>query len=304
MRTLLSLTVLLLTACGVSQAELNDPGSELGSDEGELSASSRSYVVLRHDTMRRCPWPRCGGVFVHDVNRASVRETYVYGLDFSTSTLTEEQQVQVMSAGASEMVLHGKLGPVETNGFRRFQVTTAWRGMPGVKFTTADSFYRVAPASIQCLVAPCPSLRATKLNSTSTTLHHDLDVGRASMTAVDQNWLTFRVTDKDALVAGRFVEGATVNGTKEQVLDASQVFLKIPDMTQSCGRPAIARCPDGKVNLWTRDENRCTRPAGWGGGGACAAVVPACAEGYTLMSWTGGPFGCTQYACDPAFLFE
>jgi len=205
MRAFLLITaVLLATACGVTEADINDTGSEQTTEEGDLSATSRSYVVFRHDLLRRCAWPRCGGKFVRDINRATVKELYVSGLDFSTSNLDQEAQNQVMGAGANEVVLFGKLGPSK-DGFRPFLVTTAWRGMPGVTFTNADTFYRVEQANIRCLVAPCPSLRATKLHTTSTYLHHDLDVSRASMPYVDQNWLTFRVTDKDALVAGRFV---------------------------------------------------------------------------------------------------
>jgi len=30
----------------------------------------------------------------------------------------------------------------------------------------------------------------------------------------------------------------------------------------------------------------------------------ACEDGYSLQSWTGGVFACTQYACDPAFLHD
>jgi hypothetical protein len=68
------------------------------------------------------------------------------------------------------------------------------------------------------------------------------------------------------------------------------------------GGGGCAQCPVGKVNLWTRNENLCHMPAGCGGGGACAAYVPGCAEGYSLVSWVGGRFGCTLYACDPAFV--
>ncbi len=304
MRTsLLAVGLLLVVGCGVTEAEVNDLGNEVTTEEGELGTTTRSYVVFRHDTLRRCAWPMCGGKFVRDINRATVREVYVSGIDFSESNLTEEQQAQVMGAREFEVVLYGKLGKL-VNGYRNFVVTTAWRGMPGVQFAATDTFYRVEEADIRCITAPCPSLRATKLHTTTKTLHHDLDVSRAALTGVDQNWLTFRVTNKDALVAGRFVDGALVGTTKEKVLSASQVFLKIPDMTQSCGRPFLAQCPAGKVNVWARNENRCMVPAGCGGGGACTAVVPSCADGYTLVSWAGGPFACTQHACDPSWLLE
>ncbi|MFZ5441607.1 MAG: DUF6748 domain-containing protein [Myxococcota bacterium] len=298
MRTSLLLTGLLFAVgCGVTEAELTEVDGETMSGEGELGTSTRSYVVIRHD-QRKCAAPRCGGFFVKDVNRANPREEYVSGLDFSASNVPAEQQHLVTGAPDFEVVAYGKLGRLE-NGFRKFVVTSAWRGMPGVKVDAADTFYRVESADVRCITAPCPSLRATKLQTTARTLHHDLEVGRAAMPGVDQNWLTSRITDRNALVAGQFRESA-----KELVLDVSQVFVALPDMTQSCPRPALAFCPSGKVNVWTRDHNRCQIPAGCGGGGACTAVVPACADGYTLVSWTGGPFACTQHACDPTFLFE
>ncbi len=305
MRTTLLLGV-LLAGCGVSNAELNDVGDDLLAAEGELGSSARSYVVLRRD-MRRCMAPLCGGYWAHDVNRATLNEQYVSGLDFSRSDLLmPEDQDDVTSAPDFEVVLFGKLGPAEPRfRTRAFMVTSAWRGMPGVRFTEpADAFYRVQSFDVQCFAAPCPSLRASKLHGTTKILHHDLDVTRASLTRVDQNWLTGRVIQKDALVAGRFVDGAQVGVGREKVLDASQVFVHLPDMTQSCPRYALAQCPEGKVNLFTRNENRCVVPAGCGGGGSCIAMVPECADGYSLISWTGGVFGCTQYACDPTFIVE
>lgn len=304
MRTTPLLTALLLAGCGVSEASLDDVGDDTAAAQGELGTSTRSYVVLRHD-QRRCVSPMCGGYWAHDVNRASVKEQYVSGLDFSQSNLAmPEDQADVTGAADFEVVLWGKLGPLESRfNTRPFLVTSAWRGMPGVKFTEpADTFYRVEGAAIQCIAAPCPTLRASKLHTTAKILHHDLDVSRASRPLVDQDWLTFRTIAKDALVAGRFVDGALIGASREKVLAASQVFVHLPDMTQSCPRPALARCPAGQVNLWTRNENRCLMPSGCGGGGVCAASVPACADGYSLVSWSGGPFGCSQFACDPAFL--
>ena len=305
MRTTLLLAV-LLAGCGVSNAELNDVGDDLSAAQGELGSSVRSYVVLRRDT-RRCVSPMCGGYWAHDVNRATVNEQYINALDFSRSDLLmPEDQDDVTSAADFEVVLYGKLGPAESRfNTRPFIVSSAWRGMPGVKFTEpADALYRVESFNVQCITAPCPSLRASKLHSAGKLLFHDLDVARAAMPLVDQNWLTFRVTDRDALVAGRFVDGAQVGVGREKVLDASQVFLHLPDMTQSCPRFALAKCPAGKVNIFARNQDRCVVPAGCGGGGACRLMVPACAEGYSLSSWTGGVFGCTQYACDPTFIVE
>ncbi|MFO0601178.1 MAG: DUF6748 domain-containing protein [Myxococcaceae bacterium] len=291
--------VFLLAGCGVSDAQLTD--DDVASESGELGTTSRTYVVFRHD-MRRCASPMCGGWFVHDVNRASVREVYVPGFDFTGSGLTEEQQQVVTSGGNFEVVLYGKLGALK-NGYRDFVVSSAWRGLPGVTFTEGkDSFFRASNVSIQCITAPCPSMKASKLHSTSTTLFHDLTVERASKPFVDQNWLVSRITDRDALVAGVVRDGAQVGAGVEKVLDATQVFLKIPDALGPCGRPALPLCASPRVNTFVRDTNRCTFAGSCVKPGVCAQFVPACAEGYSLQQWTGGPNACPQYACDPSFL--
>lgn len=306
MRTTL-LMALLFVGCGVSEAELNDQGEELSEDQGELGTSTRSYVVLRRD-FRRCAAPLCGGWWAHDVNRSTLTERYVSALDFSKSNLNglPEHQDDVTGAASFEVVLYGKLGPAESRfNTRQFIVTSAWRGMPGVTFSEpTDSFFRLQNADIQCFAAPCASLRATRLHSTAKFLHHDLDVTRASVPLLDQDWLSNRAINDDALVAGRFVDGAVVGVGQEKILEASQVFVHLPDMTQSCPRYALAQCPEGQTNVFTRNVNRCLVPAGCGVAGVCRFATPTCTEGYSLVSWPGGAYSCTRHACDPTFIVE
>src|SRR3990167_1352304 len=173
MRTPLLIGLLFL-GCGVSSAELNEQGDEVAVADGELGSATRSYVVLRRD-LRRCVAPLCGGYWAHDVNRANLNERYVSALDFTNSNLLPEHQDDVRNAGDFEGVLYGKLGPAEARfNTRTFLVTSAWRGMPGVKFNQpADTFYRVVSTSIQCFAAPCPTLSATKLHTRSKSLFPD-----------------------------------------------------------------------------------------------------------------------------------
>lgn len=299
MRSILLVGAVIFAACGVTEAEINETSDVTTEASDELGTSTRSYVTFRYDLYRRCAWPRCGGLFVHDVNRATVREEYVLGWDFSQSDLSVEAQEDVRGAAGGELIVYGKLGRVQANGFRYFVVTSAWRGMPGVTAGANDTYYRVGDSNVRCITTPCPSLKATKLHTTKSTVFHDLDVSGAALTAVDTNWLTGRVVNDDALVAG-----AITRVGNEDVLAASQVFIKLPDMVRSCGRPFIPTCPEGQTVIWSRDADRCLMPAGCGGGGACTAQVPACADGYELFSWTGGAFACTQHVCDPAFLFN
>jgi hypothetical protein len=247
----------------------------------------------------------CGGYWVHDVNRVTLNEQYVSGLDFSTSGLSDEVQADVYNAPEGEVVLYGKLGPTEPQfNTRPFIVTSAWRGMPGVEPATGERFYKVAAMNVQCFAAPCPTLKATRLHSTAATVATGLDTSRASLPRVDDNWLADRVMNKDALVAGKFRPGSSVGLNRELVLDVSQVFVKLPDVTQSCPRTAMMRCPDGKVVAMQRNANRCIMPAGCVTPGYCAAYVPSCSAGYSLVEWAGGLHACPQYACDPDFLFD
>lgn len=283
--------------CGVQQGEVVEPDFDTGTDSEELSTASRTYVTARRD-YRKCSYPMCSGWFIADVNRVSPKEQYVYKLDFSKSGLSEEAINKV--TGAEPVVLHGKLGPL-FQGFRSFIVSSAWLGMPGVQPVAGEKFFKVKQVDIQCFKAPCPSLEATKLNSTAGTLYHVTKTQRAALQLVDTNWQRNRVELHGALVAGKFVNGQLVSGSYENVLDASQVYVKLPEDKGPCPVFKLAQCPDGKVHTFTRSADRCILPAGCVTGGACAAFVPSCAQGYVHQSWTGGQFACTQYACDPAF---
>lgn len=301
---LFAVLAVVLAGCGVTDATLDELGNDTNEDSAELSTRSQTYVVMRRD-LRRCVSPMCGGYYVRDVNRVNLREVYVSGLDFSQSGLLEETIADVTSAADFEVVLRGKLGAEEPRfQTRPFIVTAAWRGMPGVKVADGATFFSVASVSLQCIAAPCPTLKATKLNSTSATLAHDVDVAHAAKPLVDRDWLTDRVVNKGALVAGAIVDGAKVGVSREKVVDAAQVFVKLPDVTQSCPRFVPAQCPAGRVPAFQRNVNRCITPAGCVVPGACAAFVPSCADGYSLVSWQGGLHACQQYACDPGFLLD
>ena len=124
---------------------------------------------------------------------------------------------------------------------------------------------------------------------------------RALLTMVDGKWLTNRIEEHDALVAGKFVAGQKFSTGTEQILSASQVFVKIPEAPGPCPVFKLAACPNGQTRTYVRNADRCILPAACVSGGACALFVPQCAPGYTLQSWTGGKFACQAYACDPAW---
>ncbi|MGC3998828.1 MAG: hypothetical protein QM767_15795 [Anaeromyxobacter sp.] len=266
-----------------------------------FGTSTRSYVVYKHD-QRKCAAPACQGYWIADINRATTSWTYVTGFEFVD--LLPEHQGDATGAPDYGAVLYGKLSAKDSKGFQKFIVTTAWRGMPGATWSFSDTFYGVEGVNVQCITAPCPQLRATKLHTTQKTGVSNLDIDLAVKTRVDGNWLANRVINGGALVVGIIMDGDRVGTGYEKVLVGSQVFVKLPDQTKSCPRISAPFCASNKIPVWTRDADRCQVSAGCGGGGACAQFVPTCDEFYDLVSWTGGEFACTQYACEPSFLHD
>ncbi|MCA2979786.1 MAG: hypothetical protein INH41_27730 [Myxococcaceae bacterium] len=296
-----ALSVLLLVGCGGSEADVAEgpvPDDATAEETGELSARVSSYVVLRKD-LRRCVSPMCGGWWVRDVNRATVREVYVSGFDFKPSGLTDEVQVKVTEASDGEVVLRGRLGPTEPRfGTRPFVVAEAYRGMPGVSVGAGEVFSTVERAlGVHCVTTPCPDLRARRLHSSDSTLLHGVEVSRAARASVDARWLKHRVTDRGAVVAARVVTRG-----RETVLDVGQVFMRLPEPLQSCPRLQLQQCPAGRTLSWARDESRCLMPTGCVRTVSCPQIRPYCEPGYTPVVWSGGPDACPRAACDPEWV--
>ncbi len=304
----LSSLALLLGTTVVACAPASD--STLGEgnpkqEEDSLGASQRSYVVIQRD-YRKCAYPMCSGWFVHDVNRKSQKPTYVAALDFGDSDLDEVSQGIVQSA-SGEVVLYGKLGDLpdwDDAAMKTFRVQSAWRGMPGATVDEkAETFFAtsaIEPA-IQCFTAPCPAVEVRTLHKGGVKQIERVDLEGLAEPLLDRGWLGERALHGEAIVAGTIVAGEVFAGGAERVLAASQIFLKLPEEQGACPQSKPG-CPDGQSAIYTRDDNRCVVLSGCVEPGACAAYVPSCGEGYSLQSWTGGMFACTQYACDPTFV--
>jgi len=300
MRTLI-VSAVLLAGCGVSQSEINQGGDARGEDSAELSTSSRTLVALRRD-LRKCASPVCGGYYVHDVNRVNLSETYVSGLDFSSTTLGDREQQQVLEAADGEVVLRGKLGPKDSHAIRSFIVSDAWRGMPGAAAAATDLVFSLKPVTIECFAAPCPSLQVKKGNATATTLFHQLDtlpVGHF----IDSGWLKDQAVNGGALVSGSLVASTDANGANIQVLEATQVYLALPFERAFCPVATPAACSSTKVRPYVRGADLCLSYQPCMSTGICNYLVPNCGDGYTSFGYTGTN-GCAKVECDPTWISE
>lgn len=297
----LSAAVVLGLALGGCGGPADDAGDDLAASEDGLSARSSTHVTLRHDT-RRCMAPLCGGYFAHDVNRKTA-DVYVNGLDFSKSGLSDRDVEAVRAAQPGELVVKGKLGAADSRGTRALVVLEAWVGLPGMTLASGDAFYtaKARDPQVQCLVAPCHNLVAAKLATSSKPAFTRLEVGPAAKPLVDVAWLGSRVLTHGAIVAAHLESGQRFPGGLEKVLEASQVFVRVPATIGSCPTFPIARCPQGKVMQFSRNPERCIRPIGCVEPRACPLRVPRCDDGYALASWSGDAGACMTYACDPLF---
>ena len=295
MRNLLLMLSVVSLGCGVSLGEVDQGDGALGDDSLELTSTQDTFLIARRD-QRRCVSPLCGGYWVKDVN-STMQERYVSGFDFSGSTLGNDEQAQVAGAPDFELVLEGRLGPKENQyDTRPLKVIAAYRGMPGKTFAATDKFYGVFPTKIGCPVGkPCAYLQTTRLNrTTGHTMATDVSVTRALASRVDGDWLHSRVLSNRAVVAGKIVRA-----NNHVTVDASQVFVALPDRVAACPAVTAPTCSSGKIAAYERNTDRCTVAVGCTYPGACAPIEPACEAGYTLVQWTNI---CPRHACEPDFL--
>jgi len=227
-------------------------------------------------------------------------EKYVSGLELTDAGLDQETIDEVLGAGDFELVLHGKLGPVNQQfGTRTFRVFEAYRGMPGRVPGEDDEVYSVKSQNIQCFAAPCDTLQAKRLNHSDTTMYTGTDADLGGF--LSDAWLAHEVQDNGALVAGAFRDGETYAAGSELILDASQVYLRLPVAKPDCSQ-VQPLCTIGTVRAYAYADDRCLVFEGCVEPGPCSQAMPSCEDGYVRVSWAGEPSACTQSACEPAWL--
>lgn len=208
-------------------------------EEGAVSGDT-VYVVTRQD-FRKCAFPMCGGVYVKAVNKAKTTcldgtkrtECYVADFDIAALGLDETQAADVRAAiTAGQVLLSGAIVEV-TDGapvtYSAVKVMKAFQAATGSEVT--GSIYTLAPNGITCIKAPCPSLDARKLNSTSVKQVTDVDLSALGVTEEQEGAFLSTMFETGLVVSGKLVTKNTSIGTKK-IFRVSEVFSTVEPAAQ------------------------------------------------------------------------
>jgi hypothetical protein len=214
--------------------ELED--AETGAEARALEADT-VYVVTRQD-FRKCAYPMCSGVFVKAVNKskttcldgAKADECYVADIDLAALELPEAQTIEVVSqARAGEVLLSGKITPHSEQFPEQGRLSTfkAWKNRASSPLSGTVHF--VESSGITCVTAPCPSLQARRLNSTTVKQVTDLDLSALSLT-IDQD----AAARAQAFDAGVMFTGSLKNQGAKKTFRANQIFDLVQPVAPLC----------------------------------------------------------------------
>jgi hypothetical protein len=261
------------------------PDQVANDGEDALSATRASYVSVRRDD-RACPAPRCGGYFVHDLNRATA-DRYVSTLDVSALGWTGDDRQRLIGDFEDDaLVVKGTLAPPDASGSRALLVTEAYRGMPGVHAAETHDFYTMGWEDDEAYY------EAYKLNTSWSGPCDAVGIDSIDVPLLDRNWLGDRAL-RGAIVAGRM---------ENRTMGASQVYLRLPDRVGPCPYLYMPKCDEGQVLAYSRTAQRCLVPVKCVTPAICPLYVPSCTPGYRHVSWTSSSTACPAHACDPSFV--
>jgi hypothetical protein len=256
--------VMLAPGCASTADEAEDGVEE--SEEALTGSVNGGYYIVTARDARRCPSPMCGGYFVKRVNAAVSRcadgslqpSCYVAQIDTSALGLTDENLSTFTDALAQGQALVKAPGMGATQlGAQRFgklvaqeawlaqSAASAPRGSgPGsANVLPTGSFRRIKDSGIRCVRAPCPSVRAFKLNSALSQSVTDLGFSSAPATSVDAARAAV-YTDQGFLAAGDFSRGAP----GELTFGMTQFYLRMKAgiaSGQACGSRGLGACAAG-----------------------------------------------------------
>ncbi len=299
MRTQLALSAFVLAPLVAAGCASGDgqgaPGASSGSAPASIVPDPIALDSAKYFTLRRallpvaCPPAGCDMWWVHEVNHPDEHEVFVGKLDFSESGLEPSDVALVRDAPTDELLVEGQLAPMGTDG-RELRVFAAHRGMPDLARDDAASFFLVADSS-----RGEPEI-ARLLNHGEQEPFTTFSLAQVDH-RVQTDWLVHRLRDGGAVARGAIAQAA--DGAHE--LDASQVYLRLPERIGPCPELPLPICPQGTVATFTRTVDRCLAFAGCVQPVICPFLLPMCAPAYDKIAWRAPPSACEASVCDPAW---
>lgn len=188
----IALTAPILTACTDHiDDELDiDDASEGDAAKADGAGGTYTYYFVKPD-LRRCVAPYCGGMFYRlanaEVTRCSdnkyAEQCYAASADWSRLGLGEVGMAKVNEAlgksasGSATLLVRAVVGTKtwanSPRDFAHLRPSEAWIAQG--PHDAAGPVAKIEDTGVRCFAAPCPSLRARKLNSTKKVELAELD---------------------------------------------------------------------------------------------------------------------------------
>jgi len=193
--TLSSVLVFTLAGCS-SSADTPDENTGESVDDVALADKAipvddaYTYFKITAD-LRKCAYPMCGGWFLSRLNQSTTQchdgqwaaSCYTPVLDWSQVNLSDVQKAKLLDACTRSAVstgtyaiVRGKFARTNSTPSRklgRFVLSEAWVAEGDA--LSDGQFVRVKNNGLACLIAPCPSLTETMLNTTKAVDIAELD---------------------------------------------------------------------------------------------------------------------------------
>ncbi len=286
------LLVAVAAGCGVQHSTEADAVADTNH---ALRQPPSKYVTADRDLRKCLHGNGCGGWFLTDANDATAQPVYVQDLTFVTKDLASNAD-QLERAEPGDLILQGRT----TRGLvPKFEVSAAWRALPGGAPRKGDLLYALQDGGGTCAGLWCQPKSVVALNDTQATDVEDF--GLALAQGVHRPWVDDRVAQGRVLALGQLGKGSSFDA-----FSGSRVFLRLPERSDcpqikppACG----ATSKPAQVATFALDANRCLFFAQCALPGPCPEflVQPTCAPGYVAREFATAPNACVQLTCDPAW---
>jgi hypothetical protein len=183
---------------------------------GDPPRDVSSFYVGRPDP-RLCPSPMCGGVWVRLVNEGTTaceggfasRECYVAAVDVSRARVPPRLRSRLaglVAAGAA--LARGTIVRGRVAGFPELRTLVATEVWPSSSSTAPPlgPFWRLRDNGVRCVVSPCFSTHAARLNSARHTNVSRIDLSRIRTTLAERWHAREEIAEEGLIAAGTIVK--------------------------------------------------------------------------------------------------